>query len=243
MRSRFPWSRTWLALAIEAALNLSLFAQTTAENKQTPEAGWEKDIFAYETADRTNPPPQNAVLFVGSSSIRLWTDVTHAFPGHKVFSRGFGGSQLSDSVAFADRIVTPYKPRLVLLYAGDNDIASGKSPERILRDFKAFVSKIHAALPDTRIAYIAIKPCPLREKYLDQVKTANQLIQEYATSDKRLLFVDVFTPMLTKEGRPRADLCLKDGLHPNAQCYELWASLLRPIVDQYDPPKNGGQPP
>ena len=157
--------------------------------------------------------------------------------------RGFGGSQLSDSVAFVDRIVTPYKPKLVLLYAGDNDIASGKSPERVFADFKTFVSKIHAALPDTRIAYIAIKPCPLREKFLDQVKTANRLIQEYTTSDKRLLFVDVFTPMLTKAGRPRADLCIKDGLHPNAQCYELWAALLRPILDQCDSPRSNGKQP
>jgi lysophospholipase L1-like esterase len=129
----------------------------------------------------------------------------------------------------------------VVLYAGDNDIASGKAPERVLADFKAFASKIHAALPETRIAYIAIKPCPLREKLLAQVKSANHLIQEYATSDKRLLFVDVFTPMLNQEGRPRADLCLKDGLHPNAQCYELWASLLRPVLDQYDPARNGGK--
>ena len=231
MRLRVPWSRTWLALAIGAALNLSLSAQTPTE-KQPPEARWEKDIRAFEAADKTNPPPQHAVLFIGSSSIKRWAEVAQAFPGHKVLNRGFGGSQLSDSVAFVDRIVTPYKPKLVLLYAGDNDIASGKSPERVFADFKTFVSKIHAALPDTRIAYIAIKPCPLREKFLDQVKTANRLIQEYTTSDKRLLFVDVFTPMLTKAGRPRADLCIKDGLHPNAQCYELWAALLRPILDQ-----------
>jgi lysophospholipase L1-like esterase len=241
MRARFPWSRTWLALAIGAALNLSLFAQTPTEKKQPPEARWEKDIEAFEISDKTNPPPQQAVLFIGSSSILMWTDLSHAFPTHKVINRGFGGSQLSDSVAFVSRIVTPYKPKLVVLYAGDNDIALGKSPERVLADFKAFASKIHAALPDTRIAYIAIKPCPLREKFLDQVKSANRLIQEYTTSDKRLLFVDVFTPMLTKEGRPRSDLCLQDRLHPNAQCYELWASLLRPILDKYDAPGNGGK--
>lgn len=243
MRSRFPWARTWLALAIGAALNLSLFAQAPVEKKQTPEVRWAEEIESFETADKTNPPPQDAVLFIGSSSIKLWTNFAQAFPGHKVLNRGFGGSQLSDSVAFVDRIVTPYKPRLVLLYAGDNDIALGKSPERVLADFKAFVSKIHAKLPDTRIAFIAIKPCPLRERFLDQVKTANQLVQEYAASDKRLLFIDVFTPMLDKEGRPREDLCLKDRLHPNAQCYELWASLLGPILAKYDGPGNSGKQP
>jgi lysophospholipase L1-like esterase len=241
MRARLLRSKIGLALALGAALNLSLFAQTAAENKQPPEAQWEKDIRAFEAADKTNPPPQDATLFIGSSSIRRWTNVAQAFPGHKVFNRGFGGSQLSDSVAFVGRIVTPYKPKLVLLYAGDNDIASGKSPERVLADFKAFVSKTHAALPETRIAYIAIKPCPAREKYLDRVKTANRLIQEYTASNDRLLFIDVFTPMLTKEGRPRADLCIYDGLHPNAQGYALWASIFRPILDKYDPPKKGGK--
>ena len=243
MRARFLSSRAWLALAIGAALNLSLFAQVAAEKNQPPEARWETDIRAFETADKTHPPPQDAILFIGSSSILRWTNLAQAFPGHEVINRGFGGSQLSDSVTFVDRIVTPYKPKLVLLYAGDNDIASGKSPEQVLGDFKAFVGRIHAKLPETRIAYIAIKPCPLREKFLDQVKAANRLIRDYSVSDNRLLFVDVFTPMLTREGRPRADLCIKDGLHPNAQCYELWASILRPVLERYDAPKNGGKQP
>jgi lysophospholipase L1-like esterase len=243
MRARFFCSRTWLALAIGAVLNLPLFARVTAETKPPPEAQWEKDILAFEAADKASPPPQNAILFIGSSSIRLWTNLAQAFPGHQLLNRGFGGSHLSDSVAFVDRIVIPYKPKLVLLYAGDNDIAAGKSPVQVLRDFKAFVGRIRAALPDTRIAYIAIKPCPARQQFLDRVKTTNLLIQNYTASDKRLLFVDVFTPMLTKEGRPRADLCLNDGLHPNPQCYELWATILKPILDKYDPPKNGAQHP
>jgi len=243
MRARFLWSRPGLALAIWATLPLPLLAQTAIEKKQSPEVRWAKELRAFEAADQTNPPPRDAILFIGSSSIRRWTNVAQAFPGHKVINRGFGGSQLSDSVAFVDRIVTPYKPKLVLLYAGDNDIASGNSPERVLADFKAFAGGIHAALPQTRIAYIAIKPCPAREKFLDRVRTTNRLIREQCATDDRLLFVDVFTPMLTAEGRPRADLCIKDGLHPNAQGYELWASILRPVLDKYDPPMNGAKQP
>jgi lysophospholipase L1-like esterase len=243
MRTRLNWSRTWLAVAIWATLSLSLLAQVAAEKKQPPEIRWAKDLHAFEAADKTNPPPRDAILFIGSSSIRLWTNLAQAFPGHKVINRGFGGSQLADSVAFVDRIVTPYQPKLVLLYAGDNDIASGKSPERVLADFKAFVGRIHAALPGTRIGYIAIKPCPSREKYLDHVKSANRLIQGYTASDDRLLFIDTFTPMLTVEGRPRADLCVKDMLHLNAQGYELWASILRPIVAKYGGPGGGGNKP
>jgi lysophospholipase L1-like esterase len=236
MRTRILRSITGLALGTLAALTLSLSAQTSVEKQQSPEARWEKDIRAFEAADKTNPPPRDAILFVGSSSIRLWTNAARAFPGHRIFNRGFGGSQLADSVAFVDRIVIPYRPKLVVLYAGDNDLASGKSPEQVFGDFKAFVGRIRAALPETRIAYIAIKPCPAREKFLDRVKTTNRLVREYATADGRLLFVDVFTPMLTVEGRPRADLYLKDGLHPNAEGYGLWASILRPILDKYDAP-------
>jgi lysophospholipase L1-like esterase len=146
-------------------------------------------------------------------------------------------------VAFVERIVTPYKPKLILLYAGDNDIASGKSPETVLNDFKAFVGKTRATLPGARVGYLSIKPCPAREKFLDRVKTANRLIREHCATDNRLLFVDIFTPMLTAEGRPRADLTIKDGLHPNAQGYELWASILRPVLDKYDAPVSGGKKP
>ena len=241
MRVRFLWSRTWLVLAVEVALSLSLLAQAATGKKQPPEIRWAKEISAFEAADRTNPPPRDAVLFIGSSSILRWTNLAQAFPGHKVINRGFGGSQLADSVAFVDRIVTPYRPKLVLLYAGDNDIASGKAPEQVFADFKAFVGRIHAVQPSAQIGYIAIKPCPSREKFLDQVKAANRLIREYCGTNERLLFIDTFTPMLAADGRPRADLCVKDMLHLNAEGYELWASILRPVLDKYDPPGNGGK--
>ncbi len=164
MHARSHRSKAWLTLPILAALTLSLVAQTATKDQQVAERRWGKEIGAFEAADKTNPPPQHAVLFIGSSSIRRWTNLAQAFPEHKVINRGFGGSELSDSVAFADRIVIPYQPKLILLYAGDNDIAAGKSPERILADFKAFVGQVHAALPATHIGYIAIKPCPAREK-------------------------------------------------------------------------------
>ncbi|MEI2724885.1 MAG: GDSL-type esterase/lipase family protein [Verrucomicrobiota bacterium] len=123
---------------------------------------WEKTIRAFEAADITNPPPQNAILLIGSSSIRKWTNAPGQFPDHRLINRGFGGSHLSDSVAFIERIVIPYQPRLVLLYAGDNDIAAGKSPAQVFADFKEFVAKVQGRLPQTRIAFIAIKPSPSR---------------------------------------------------------------------------------
>lgn len=208
---------------------------STATNKFDP-ARWEKDIRAFELADRTNPPPADAVLFVGSSSIRRWTNLTEAFPKHRVYSRGFGGSHLSDSVAFANRIVIPYRPKMVLLYAGDNDLVAGKMPERVFADFQAFVQKVHAALPGTRIAYIAIKPCPAREKLLTEVKVTNRLIADYCRAGKNLDYLDVFTPSLGPDGKGRPELYVNDGLHPNVEGYRVWASVLRPYLDRVDPP-------
>ena len=224
-----------------AALSISLLAQNAGPEKQAAEIRWGKDIRAFEEADRTNPPPQGAILFIGSSTIRMWTGLAKAFPAHQVINRGFGGSHLSDSVAFADRIATPYKPKLVFLYAGDNDIAAGKTPEQVFGDFKSFVGRIHAALPNTRIAYLAIKPCPSREAYLDRIRATNHLIREYTAGNDRLLYVDTFTPMLAKDGRPRADVYLADALHLNTRGYEIWASILTPILDKYDPPGAGGK--
>ena len=180
---------------------------------------------------------KDAVLFIGSSSIRRWTTLAADFPGTQGINRGFGGSHSVDSVAFADRIVTPYQPKLVLLYAGDNDIASGKSPERSWRLQGVRGEDSRGAAGHAHCLHRRSSPCPSREKFLDQVKTANRLIREYCGDGRAaLLFVDVFTPMLAAEGRPRADLCVKDMLHLNAQGYELWASILRPVLDKYDPP-------
>ncbi len=234
MRRQFGWLKVLLVAVVWTALGPSLLAPYAAEEPAPTTSHWEPEIRAFEAADKTNPPPQDAILFIGSSSIRRWHKLAGAFPQHKVINRGFGGSQLVDSVAFADRILIPYKPKLVVLYAGDNDIAYGRPPEKVAGDFRAFVRKVEAALPGTQIAYLSIKPCPARAGWLEHVKQANRLIREYCASDDRLHFVDIFTSMLNAEGRPRADLCVADGLHPNAQCYELWASILRPILDKAD---------
>lgn len=204
----------------------------SAEKNQPHDVQFETDIRAFETADRTNPPPHDAILFIGSSSIRKWTNAPAQFPSHQIINRGFGGSHLSDSVAFAERIAIPYRPRLVVLYAGDNDIAAGKSPEVVLADFKTFVAKVHAALPETRIAFLAIKPSPSRMKFIEQIKSANRLIREFITGNPKLVYVDVFTPMLGADGQPRAELFVSDRLHLNDDGYKLWAGIVGPVLDK-----------
>ena len=176
---------------------------------------------------------QNAILFVGSSSIRKWESLVKDFPEYKVINRGFGGSHLADSVVYADRIVIPYKPRAVLIYAGDNDIAAGNSAEDVFADFKEFVRKVQRALPNTCIGFISIKPCPAREKYLEEIRKTNRLVKNYSRGKRKIFFVDVFTPMLNSDETLRPELFEKDGLHPNKQCYELWASIIKQALREH----------
>jgi lysophospholipase L1-like esterase len=196
---------------------------------QAADNRWENEIQAFERQDAKHRPPENAVLFVGSSSIRLWK-LEESFPDLDVINRGFGGSRLADSVQFAERIVIAYRPRLVVLYAGDNDLAAGKKPEQVLADFQQFAAKLKAALPETRIAYLAIKPSIKRRALIDRVRETNTAIEQFISADKRLTYVDVFQPMLTPDGQPRPELFLADGLHLNAEGYKLWASVLKPTL-------------
>jgi lysophospholipase L1-like esterase len=190
-------------------------------------ARWEPQIKAFEEQDAKNPPPRDAVLFVGSSSIRLWK-LSDWFPKRTTINRGFGGSQLADSVFYAERIVTKHKPRVVVLYAGDNDLAGGKSPQQVAGDFAAFLAKVHSELPETMIVYIGIKPSLARWKLIDQVRDANRRIQSIAELHANVAFVDVEPAMLNAAGQPREELFVKDGLHLTPAGYEVWTSLVAP---------------
>lgn len=219
-------------------------AQGTGAAPPAP-ARWETAIRAFEAADRTHPAPRGAVLLVGSSSIRLWTNAPIDFPRHTILNRGFGGSHLSDVVAYVDRIVVPYRPRLIVLYAGDNDIAAGKLPEQVAADFRAFVAKVRAALPTTPVVYLAIKPSPARMKFLAAGQAANRLISEFVAGQQGLVVVDVATPMLGADGGPRGELFLPDRLHLNAEGYKLWAGIVGPVLDTLaapEPEKRQGEP-
>ena len=225
-------SGKWIALLL-IALVLAAFGRVSPTGRAEEKADfsrWEKDIAAFERRDRDKPPPKNAVLFVGSSSIRLW-DLPKSFAGVEVINRGFGGSHLADVVHFAPRIVLPYDPRLIVLYAGDNDIAAGKTPERVHADFQAFDRTVHKKWPKIRIVYIAIKPSILRWPLIDKIRKANSLIEAECKKSDGLVYLDVVAPMLGKDGKPRPELFRDDGLHPNEKGYALWAELLKPHLE------------
>jgi len=197
---------------------------------------WESDLTAFEISDHTNPPPSNAVLFTGASNIRLWKNIDKAFPAHKVINRGFGGAEMSDLAEFAGRIVIPYRPKILIIYAGDNDLVDHKTPEQILADFKSFTQQVHTALPKTIIGCIAVKPSPSRGRLLAQIKATDALLQSYCRTNANTIYIDDFTPMLSASGAPRPELFGKDGLHLNEQGRAIWISLIGPILDRYDPP-------
>jgi lysophospholipase L1-like esterase len=191
---------------------------------------FEADIRALEAADRASPPPLGGVVFVGSSSIKNWTDVAADFPDLPVLNRGFGGSTLADVVYYADRIVLPYHPRLVVLYAGDNDLVEGRRPERVLGDYRAFVARLRSAYPAARLVYVSIKPSPSRRSYIDRMRETNRRIQAETSRDSLQAYVDVFTPMLDATGQPRPELFLADSLHMTRAGYLLWRGLLAQVV-------------
>ncbi len=191
---------------------------------------WTADINQFTAADAAHPPAHGAVVFVGSSSIRFWTTLAEDFPGVASLNRGFGGSELADSAFYADRIVIPYAPRLVVLYAGENDIAAGKSPETVLADFRAFRTKVHAALPKTKIIYLAMKESPVRAKVRAQVLAGNKLIAADCATDPRCTFVDVATPLLDPAGGYRPELFRPDQLHMLPAGYAIWTKVLAPYL-------------
>ena len=216
---------------------LILFSSVTllnAQNKQPTEPRpnqWEKDIGSFEEWDSKNTFASNAVLFVGSSSIRLWA-TRECFPEFAVINRGFGGSQISDVNYYANRIVLPYKPKVIVFYAGDNDIAAGKNPKRVFDDFRKFVKLIHNHLPRTRIIFISVKPSLSRWSFWPSATEANLMVKELSDKNERLAFADVGKVLLGHDGRPNTKLYVKDKLHLNSKGYEAWTKLLRPMIEK-----------
>lgn len=210
-------------------LLLSFAAATLVEAAPTTNQ-WEKEIQAFERADRTNAPPPSGVLFIGSSSIRLWKTLATDFSDTPVLNRGFGGSHMADSVQLVPRIVWPYAPRLIVIYAGANDIAAGKTPQRVLEDYKAFVAKVREKQPMTRIAFISIAPNPARWAQIEKVREANRLVQEEAARDSKLSYIDVHSQMLGEDGKPLPDIFVEDRLHMNEKGYAIWKRVIGPLV-------------
>lgn len=231
-------TQTGFVLSVFAAMVFLATGQSdsSAQDKdqkpeKDPATRWEKSIADFEKRDQKQSPKKESVLFLGSSSIRMW-DLNKWFPKADYINRGFGGSEISDSIYFFDRLVTKYSPQTVVFYAGDNDIAKGKSPERVAKDFQVFAEKMKSKLPNTRIVFVAIKPSLSRWKLVEKMRKANLLIKNYADEHKLIDFADIDTPMIGKDGKPKPDLFLKDGLHLNDAGYKVWYDVVQPLLEK-----------
>lgn len=202
-----------------------------------PADRFEPAIAAYEEADQKAFPPKEAILFIGSSSIRGWRSLEQDFPEYEVINRGFGGSWVSDCIYFMDRIVIPYSPKVIVFYAGENDISGGTDPEVVRAGFQRFVERSREKLGNVHIAYISMKPSPRRWQMAEAKREGNALIETFTGSDENLSYIDVFEPMLGADGKPRENLFGGDELHMNESGYALWTEIVGKHLEEIGAPK------
>jgi len=195
-----------------------------------PPTIWESQVQEYEAQDQINPPPENAIVVIGSSSIRLWDTIEDDLAPLPIIPRGFGGSTMNDAVYYADRLVTVYNPKMVVIYEGDNDIFLQISPERFQAAYLSFICKVRGTLPDVPIYFISIKPSVSRWHLWPQSVAANTRIETQSAQDPLLHYIDVASAMLDAEGNVRQELFTGDGLHMNAEGYAVWTEIIRPIL-------------
>lgn len=225
----------WTALL---AMTLAACAASTPSPRSDPTAGldpvsspeWAADMARFAAEDAAQPPPERPIVFTGSSSVRMWTSLARDFPEVPVLNRGFGGSQVRDAVWYADEIALRYRPRQIVLYAGDNDTSAGRSPDQVLADTRAFVARVHNVLPGTQIALLGIKPSPARAHLLPVQRATNEALRAWAASQRNVAYIDVFTPMLAADGAPCESLFIADRLHMNADGYALWREIIAPYL-------------
>lgn len=196
-----------------------------------------KEIDAYKKADKKSPPAKGCILFVGSSSIRIWQSVAADFPDYCVLNRGFGGSMMSDANYYFDDIVAPYQPQIIVLYEGDNDLASHKSADRIMSDFEVFLGKVKNQIGNIPVLYVAAKPSPSRWELREKYAELNQKIHAYCDDHKNLEYIDIVKPMLGDNGRPKPEIFRSDSLHMNPGGYKIWTAVIDPYLKKYYDPR------
>ncbi len=214
------------ALAVERA---SAQAVATPASANRP-LGFAADIRAFLDRDKTDPPPRDAILFIGSSIFRQWTNVREHMAPLPVFNRAFGGSRTWEVLHYMDQIVLPYRPRIVVYYTGSNDVNAGESAQDIGSRVKAFVGRTHAALPDTRVYFVAINKSPDKRVRWNVVDAVNEELRSAARTTPHLRYVDLNPVLFDAKGEPRTELYRPDGLHFHPPAYDLFAGIIKPIL-------------
>lgn len=193
---------------------------------------FKKEIDSFKEQDLENPPPEDIILFIGSSSIRMWSSMKKDFDGYNVLNRGFGGSQFSDAIYYFDDIVAPYKLHKIVIYEGDNDLTFNKTPKTVYKDFKKFFKMIKNVFPDIEMAFIAAKPSPSRWHLQNNYDNFNGKMKSYCGKNENLTYIDIVNPMLDNRGLPNPELYLSDSLHMTAKGYAIWTKQVKGFIEK-----------
>ena len=220
-----------LRRGISFVLLIAFFMPAVADSDAQRISKWRRKLRQFDESDRRNPPKQGGIVFVGGSSIERWESLAEDFSPHYVLNRAVGGAQLWHVRRFAHRVIVPYRPRMIVLYAGDNDVGAGRTPDQVLAQFDALVKRVHKDLPCVTIAFISIKPALARRGLLARIKETNKKIERYAGEHEHIEYIDVFTAMLKDTGDIRAELFDESGQHINRAGYELWKKIIAPHLD------------
>lgn len=218
-----------LALSPLAVERASAQAVATPAPVNRP-VGFAGDIRAFLDRDKTDPPPRDAILFIGSSIFRQWANVREHMAPLPVFNRAFGGSRTWEVLHYMDQIVLPYRPRIIVYYTGSNDVNAGESAQDIVSRTKAFVDRAHAALPDTRLYYVAINKSPDKRDRWNVVDAVNNELRAFAKSTPHLRYIDLNPVLFDTKGEPKAELYRPDGLHFHPPAYDLFAGIIKPVL-------------
>ncbi len=217
----------WLTTLFAVALTVS--PGITGERPDPTR--WDEDIARVLERDKASPPKKGGILFIGSSGIKRW-DTRKSFPERDILNRGFGGSMIQDSTHYAEKIVFPYAPRTIILYAGDNDISKGLTPTEVFEDYVSFAEKVRARLPETHLVFIAIKPSLKRWHLWPKMKTANDRIAERCAEKPREHFADIAPLLLGPDDKPDSKYFVEDELHLSEEGYTAWTQLLESLLEQ-----------
>jgi lysophospholipase L1-like esterase len=214
----------------KVCLILLIIIQQTLLSAQNKPGFWD-DVQTIKKYDQMYTPPANPILFIGSSSIRKWDNLERTFADYIVMNRGIGGAITDDITYYVNDIVFPYHPRQIVIYVGENDAPDEKATaDSILNRTKHLLAVLRTQLPDVPVIYLAMKPSPSRVKYQEKVKAANNLIRAYLKTEKNTTFIDIYSLMLTPEGKLRPELFVEDMLHMNKEGYKIWRTAVEPYL-------------
>jgi lysophospholipase L1-like esterase len=214
--------------------SLITFASMAAAQTPPNSTRFEKVVVAYEAADKAAAPPRGAILLAGDSQFYRWKTLSEDLPDFTVVNRGVDSFQSPDLLFYTERLVLPYKPRMIVLHVGGNDIHNGRTPAQVLEDFKTFVAKVRAVQPDVPIAFSSITPSPGRWSEKDQRIEANRLVKTYVATERHLHFIDLWDAFLKPDGTPNDGLYGEDRIHPNQDGYRVRVKIMRPLLGKPD---------